>query len=80
VAITGTDPPEQVGRLPMTRVFVDPDSPVAGDRRLAAWLDELNASWALIRPDRTVYAVGRSHAQLSPALAQLGLDVIGATA
>jgi 3-(3-hydroxy-phenyl)propionate hydroxylase len=80
LAATGTDLPEQVGRLPLTRVFVDPAAPVAGERRLAAWLDGVNASWALIRPDRTVYAVGRSNAELAPALAKLGLDVIGATA
>ncbi|GIF23178.1 3-(3-hydroxy-phenyl)propionate hydroxylase [Actinoplanes tereljensis] len=53
VAITGTDLPEGV-----TRVFVDPAD------QLGVWLDRLDASWALIRPDRTVHAVGRSTAAL----------------
>ncbi|MEU4236753.1 bifunctional 3-(3-hydroxy-phenyl)propionate/3-hydroxycinnamic acid hydroxylase [Actinoplanes sp. NPDC026619] len=69
LAITGTDLPERAGRLPLNRVFVDPGAP------LGAWLDEVNASWALIRPDRTVYAVGRSTAELAPALAKLGASL-----
>ncbi len=53
-------------------VVVDPASPVTGERRLAAWLGGLDARWALIRPDRTVYAVGRSKADLTSAIAKLG--------
>ncbi|WP_246635649.1 hypothetical protein [Actinoplanes hulinensis] len=80
LATIGTDLPDQAGRLPLTRVFIDPAPPVAGERRLAAWLGEVNASWTLIRPDRTVYAVGRSDTELAPALAKLGPDLTGATA
>lgn len=75
VARPGTDLPDKAGDLPLGRVIVDPASPVAGERRLAAWLDENGARWALIRPDRTVYAVGRHTAELAPALARLGRDL-----
>ncbi|MFD0524276.1 FAD-dependent monooxygenase [Paractinoplanes durhamensis] len=61
VAITGTDLPDRVHR-----VLVDPV------HQLGVWLEDLDASWALIRPDRTVHAVGRSTAALAPALATFG--------
>ncbi|MEU4165017.1 bifunctional 3-(3-hydroxy-phenyl)propionate/3-hydroxycinnamic acid hydroxylase [Actinoplanes sp. NPDC026670] len=72
VATTGTDLPEPAGRLPLTRVFIEPAT------RLADWLDDLDACWALIRPDRTVYAVGRTPAALPSALAALHRDLTGA--
>jgi 3-(3-hydroxy-phenyl)propionate hydroxylase len=70
LARLGTDLPEPAGRL----LFVDPAD------RLAAWLDEINASWALIRPDRTVYAAGRTTTELTAALTRLDHDLGGATA
>lgn len=71
VALAGTALPEGA------RLFVDPGAPVEGERRLAAWLGDMGARWALIRPDRTVYAVGRSEAELSRARTRLDHDLTG---
>jgi len=44
---------------------------VPEDDRFAAWLDDRAARWAIVRPDRYVYATGTSEQQLAAAVTEL---------
>lgn len=65
---------------------IDPIVPPPGwsaitvdDPRFAAWLDERGARWAIVRPDRYVYATGASASDFAASVAtladQLGTEV-----
>lgn len=69
VALAGTELPET--NWPVARVDVRPGASACGERQLARWLASHGARWALLRPDRTVLALGSDGARLSEALAVL---------
>lgn len=51
---------------------------VLGDDRFVAWLAEREARWAIVRPDRYVYATGNTPHDLAAAVAAL-TDALGVT-
>lgn len=53
----------------------DAESLIDADGRLEAWIVALEARWAIVRPDRYVFATGNTDEELATALADLDLKL-----